>query len=445
MDKKNMLFYLAIPIAFILAASPIILPKFQRAYKRFRAGQILEETEKEYGGFKAALRTAQQAMNDNSFLLRDGELERFGEVIADLRAKAVSLDRELFSSRSLYGEGQFDDIRRNLHPDFEKKEGEVRITLADKVEEEKKRAEDITAFCRTKRGLRDSSQDNEWYLKARLMKPADPNLMEMLDDQAMLPDDLYNFVPKAAPALVENLRQFGPELNNSMGANAVNHLPALEHIIIYGKRQEVKAHAKELFDRAVGSYRQVKPNNDQLVWYRGTMDKEFTVQQHESLLQRQKPVIDKIREGDKNLAELEAYEDELHQQHFTYVHSQYKEGKSFSHTKLVLKTDSRGNSHLSPKFYSTEGYQFFFLKRKVTPNGISDEKVFVGEKDSEDSFFWRSWDYSDDQQPGYVLERKVLHDDNGGIQKGVIEGFNPFRDMENIEPEPTGQIKQIEK
>ncbi|MBI4143990.1 hypothetical protein HY486_01960 [Candidatus Woesearchaeota archaeon] len=405
-----------------------------KPYKKWRASQVLEETQQKFAMLEKAVSETQSIIDGaRALMIYGSEKDAQYEGISDTRAKLVKLRTELQTQMELFKHQQFDTVRVNLHPTFGLSDGK-RETLADRIENEKVRLRSVSEYCEKRKQLRDEVWDHELYNKARLRKPADPSLAESLDDGGIIPVDLWAYVPKLTKDLEDKLGPLGQELNNSMGKNLIDHQPKLEHILQKGKTDRVKQKTQTLYDAAMRTYKSVKAKNDGIERYRPSMDGSYSMEDHERLRNQQQEVVSLIKQGDKLLSQLYDLHEELHKQYFVFVSGHRKTHKTFSHSKLVPDVHYDADGELvvgtKQKSYSTDGYRFFYVVRTVTPDGEREEEVYVGEKDSENSLFYSSWDYGREQEVGWVIEWKQLHNDNEDKKNGLVEHLSPFIEQE---------------
>lgn len=185
-------------------------------------------------------------------------------------------------------------------------------------------------------------------------------------------------------------------------------------------------------------------NNAISLFYRAkNHDGTYTQAAYQTLLAEQQKPLDLILKGDTAIRKLEGYNKELHTQYYVYVSGLDKSHTTFSHSRTVMKPvtvtnttyDSNGNATTTTsiemqsdiEYYSTDGFKFYYDVTTVTPTTKDTEKIYVGEKDEEDTWSYRSWDYEPDQQVNYLREWKQLHLDNAGIIRGGnVSQVKPF-------------------
>lgn len=422
-------------LAKLLAASLVLsatgwlsFPYIQTAYKRYQADKLIEATADESSKLENKIKETERLVKNNSFLLLADEKAHTQKELIDSENKLNEIRNELSYNKKMFVSGAYDSVRENLDSKFGLKKGR-RTTLIDKTGKEISDLQVVSDFCSKKRNLRDSVYSNELFLKARLKKPyKHEEMLEKTYELSLIPDEFFKLIPKSNYGLEGKLKQFSPDLYNSFGANLAVHQDMLSHIILKAKTESVKNHSKKLYDNALESYSKIRQMNDKLsCWYRANLDGTFAINDFENLLKEQLAITDLIHAGDNSLEDLDDYNKELHTQYFKFVFNHVKRKKYFSHSKLVYDFFS---DELKIKYYETEGFQFFYTLKTITPKGESEEEIFVGQKDSDNTLQYKSWDYKPSQQEGWVAEWKQLHNDNTEIKSGQWSEINPIIEYE---------------
>jgi len=439
--KKYLTKKVIIPAALVLALAggAVSFPYIQTAYKKHKAKNLIVSAEKEFADFRVTLNNAKQIVKNNEFLMTGPEetAPLYAE-IKDSESYIEGLEEALSDAKSDFSTKDYDDVRRALDPKFGLK-NQTRATPAGIIMREKNDLQQkVINYCNEKRNARNAVVDNEWYLKARLKKPMQPGIIEKTGELAEIPPKFFNMIPVLTPDLEAKLREFNPEQGgeinppfyNSMGANLVKHKAILEHIIEFGKTEEIKNRAKNMYFTAFDSYRKVMPLNDELVWYRAEKhDGKYSMESYKDLLARQNKPINFIHKGDNALASLDQYYKELHEQYFIYLSSQTKKDTTFTHIDTDVTTDSNGNLKTETHLRVEPGYKFYYILTTVTPAGSKNEEIYVGEEEGA----FASWRYKQDEQVGWVRGWKRLHFDNTSILSGWQNALNPK--IEKLMPE----------
>lgn len=452
MSHKVKLAALAVAGIGLYYVIPITANLVGNAWQKYNAKSLIQETSKEVQRLEDCVRDCKSSVESNSFILMPSEKDNSERELIDSENKTIVLNNELEYARRAFGFKNFKDVREKLDSEFGMPKGQKRETLVDRAKAEEADMEKVKSYCLNKRNLKETNEKIEWELRERLKSPYWlEKTLEAPFSLAEIPEKHRWKVPVLTPELETALRKLPPELYNSLGVNLIAHQPALEHILQRGLGQS-KQRGKVVYDSAFNTYRQVRPANDKLKdlpggWYRaGRDDGKLTPEQHKALMEAQNKVMNLILDGDNSLKSLDNYLNELHTQYFVYVLSQSSKNTTFSHSRLVpnVSTDGDGNISVSldTEHYNTDGKKFFYTLRTENPQGHKDEEVYVGQKDSEVTSSWRSWDYKQDETPRFVREWKRLHYDLQEIIKNKPwEQINPMIEPENLEEMPAYKRK----
>ena len=416
-------------LAVALLAGTISFPYIKTAYKKHQANKVLVETGKAVSDLENAVEQTRKTLDENSFILLEKEKQSSLDEIEDSTIKFLELQKEMLTERNLFEMRHYDDVRRSLDDNFDLPKGKTRITPKGIAEREKTEIESVWQRISYKRQSRDTAIRQEGDLIARLASPLVPPVLERKEKHNLLTEEQFKWIPILNSDLEIKLKELPDELSNSLGVMLINHKPILEHIAKYGKADRVKDRPRGAFENAKTSYLQVMPLNDSLaVFYRAKQhDGTFKQEDYDTLLTAQKKPLDLIASGDESLARLKAYNGELHEQYFVYVSGHDKSLTTFHHTRLVptIEIDGDGNTSIGTdtEHYTTDGYKFYYIKTTISPRKTSHESIYVGEKDS---LFW-GWDYPTEQEVGYLVEWKQLHNDNSAITRGGwMKNINPY-------------------
>jgi hypothetical protein len=433
MKKKLIIGSVALGLAI---AAPTSYPFIKQAYQKYKAESLISQAEQELKTLDKLITDSETEMRNNSFLMTPPEIKALQDQKEETSDRRIDFNDSLSNEKKKFVLKKYASIRDDLDETRVMEKGAKKPTIINLTKAEQKALTyNIINFCKTKRGLRNTVWDNERFLKARLHKPM-PYQLETIDDIWIVGDKYFKMVTRKSDELDAKLSLLPDILRNSLGENMEAHRPILDHITNYGRRQQVKDHGSVLFEQAVQAYLKVEPENNKLIWYRDRIhDGKWLTKKYSELLSQQNPVVNNIHLGDNKLYDLEKYYKEIHQQWIEYVSDQGKNSKSYSHSRTVVepctKIDGDGKASMDictdTEYYSTPGYEFYYTLKRITPSGTSTQTVTVGEKDSEDTLSYRSWDYDSDEQVGYLREWKRLHDDNVGIVKGGIYTRNSVK------------------
>ncbi|MGV8152242.1 MAG: hypothetical protein ACP5OG_04105 [Candidatus Nanoarchaeia archaeon] len=432
-NKKSLVLIASGAIAF--AALTASFPSIHNFYQKCKAKSLIDSAKKASISLVSSLDTSEFKIKEDSFVLTPEEKANIDKEMWDSKDKLKIINYGIENNLQIFNSKNYQKVILNLNEKARKKNNILEPTIIQTANSEKKDLDEkVIGFCDDKRGTRDSILRNELYLKARLKKPVggleNPEL-------AYIGEEFSKYVPNHSQKLEEKLKEFPSELNNSMGVALIRHKPLKEHIVEYGQTENVKKRAEEFFENAKTSYISGKNKNDSLTWYVAKEhDGKMNMQESKDLCNEQNTAINLIHAGDNSLNNLSNYFDEIHEQYYLLVTNNISKKKKFSHTKVVLKTetsiDSDGNLHTETvpdlEYYTTDGMQFYYILTKVTPNGSQSYEYYSGEKDSEDYWLddWKSWDYKKNEKPGYLREWKRLHFDNSGnIYEKDIGTVNP--------------------
>jgi len=438
-QKKSNKKLIALVTSALFALGGIIsFPYLKTAYQKHSANTLIESTSQDLETLKKTYSNAVNIIENNKFLMTGPEeIAPLYAELEDTLKKTVQIKETLQETKNEFQSKDYDIVRETLDPKFGLK-SKTRITPSIIAKEEKGDLDTkVIRICQEKREARDTTVNNEWYLKARLKKPLTPDNME---EVKVIPKKFIDMIPIANPDLELKLSQLLPELNNSLGANIIRINPLFSHIAEFGKTPKISANARSMYDAAFSAYMKVREKNDALTWYRAEQhDGKFLTSDYKELLQKQNEPISFIHLGDENIRALDNYFKELHEQYFIFVSSHDKKSKTFSHWETesytTIETDSNGNTHevtgTTIRHYTTNGYQFFYILATVAPEGTVYKNVYVGEKDSHNELlgglFGLSWNYRQDEQVNWVREWKRLHYDNTDINnhQGWMHQINP--------------------
>jgi len=416
-----------IPIALILATS-VLFPTARTIYQRGSARNILHATSAEIGKLEGKVKETQKVYERSLYLLTDEERTSQISEIEQSRDIAGNLRAEMKERQEEFERGNYNRVREKLDSGFS---GNGKDTLIDITAREINDMTKVIKFCEGKKSIRNEVWNNELFLVARLKSPYYHEKMLEKDERlSLLPKELFDLVPVLNAEFESQLRELSPSLFNSMGANLLKHKPKLEHMILNGRTKRVKDAAQNMYDEAIRAYLPVGEMNGVLVWYRpGKHDGKVNVKGYSEILEGQRRTIAEIKKGDESLSKLDSYYDELHKQRFSYVSGHKSVGTQFAHTGIRtvprLGIDADGDLELRMETetytYYNPGYKYFFSVSSVSPHGESCEDVYVGEREGN-----KNWDYPRNQQAGYVIEWKRLHDDNQGIvRSGLYSELKP--------------------
>ena len=419
------------------------IPMIKTAYKRYKANDVLKDTEEKRVNLSSKISEAERFLKNNKFLMTGEEEIRPYEIEITHAGENLSLVENTLDAakKDLAGE-RYDSVRKVLDEKFDSEQNiETPRLIASK--EIDLLNQKVIAPINKRRTLRDSAVSNEWYLKARLKSPIRKDV-EKEDELGKIPQEFYEMIPVKSDIFDAEIRKFNPEagfgnidkrIYNSLGSMLIKGKHDLDHILKFSKSERAKTEAEKMFSNAFGSYIVVREMNDKLIWYRDREhDGKFSLNDHQTLVEGQNKAIDKIHYGDNSISDIKNLLDELHQQKYIFVTDQNKRSTSFLHTRLktrsVTRTDSKGNTHFDtetyPELYHTDGYKFYYTLQTVTPQGSTDEEVYVGEKDSEYNFFYSTWDYNQPQESvGFVREWKRLHHLKSEKVSGWVKEIRP--------------------
>lgn len=427
--KRKVFWKVGIPVV-LAAAGALSVPHIKTAYQKSVAADLISGAKTEIVKLDEKLKKAKIVVEADSYLLMEGEeTDRpYGE-IRDSEAKLEKFRNDLAQNEKTFAEGKYNEVRSNLDATFGLDSGR-RVTLVDGVAQEIKDLQGAVDFCEGKKNLRNEVWGNELTLIARLKSPYYLDKIPAGDERmSILPKELLAFIPVLNPELESKFQQLQPGIRNSLGFNLINHQQTLEHILNVGLNNRVKENSRRFFDNAKNAYIQVRPLNDQLLWYRPKAnDGKLAIETYGVLLGKQRRAIELIKEGDDSLAGLDRYNGELHEQYYSFVSGHDRSRTTFSHTSFepVVHTtiDSDGDigleTRLEMKTTYSDGWKYYFNVTTVSPKSQRTDQIYVGEIDGESP-----WNYNSDEQVGWVRQWKKLHDDNQGIVCGWKNQLNP--------------------
>jgi hypothetical protein len=420
--KRSILIPTAIIAALGLGTVETV-PLIKDAYKKHKAQALVTETCGELANLETLIQESNRTITNNTFLMTGpqetaplfAEIEHASGDLVGIKAEVAKAQKE-FDAR------HYDSVRTQLDNSFGLPKGQTRITPsaeAQQVEQELKAK--VIKYCDDKRNSREAAITNEWFLAARLKTPLPAGTQKRPARLAELPDNFYAMIPVLNPQLEAKLKEFGAEYNNSLGANLANHEWTFYHLVEFGVNDTIKQRAKQFYDAARTVYGTVRPNNDKLTWYRTeTHDGKFTLTSYQELLARQNAVITAIHGGDNALQDLDKLFAETHEQYIIMVTDHTRSPTEFSHTRPTVGVDGDGDVTIGTETYYEDGYKFYYTLSTIKPEGQSTESVYVGEAETSG---W--WNYSSDQEVGFVRSWKRLHHDNSDILSGREEVLHP--------------------
>lgn len=398
-------------------------------YRQYRASCLLEEANKEMSKLKDTINLARSSLKNNFFLMTGPEeTDPLDKEIAEVEEAVNGLEAAIASAKSTFSSGKHVEVREAL----ESENSPIRksISYQDRLRSK------VIQYCNGKRNKRDTTVSNEWFLKARLKKPIDGTFQERPEELQNMPPQFFAMIPKATDELLKGLSSLNaeaggegdPRLFNSLGANLLAHRSELEHIEKFGKTETIKEKAREMYRGAVSHYVKVRDANDALSnWYRAEKnDGKYSVDDYQKLLAEQEAPVNDIHQGDNLLQALSNYLSELHEQCYVYVSEHRKKHTEFRHTRSHTSVDSKGRTHTTYSSYYTDGYKYYYVLTTVRPGSQTEEEIYVGEIDST----WREWDYSQDEEVGWVRKWKLLHEDNTMLKRGWLKDLKPMIEKE---------------
>ena len=381
----------SLALASVIASIPI-----NRAYQKSSARHLLRQTENKFQALESRIKKAELLVNNNSFLFADKrEEETLRRTIEEAKSSSYGISNSLSGNFRLLNTGDYSFVRSNLDSSFGLPKGQTREAPLAIIQYNADNIENVVSLCNNLRKSRDSVIANEFYLKARLRKPLASALGESPEDLSGMPLKYLSLIPTLSPFLKSGLENLPLELNNSLGANLIKHLPALDHILERGKNQRVKEKAQNFYDDAMHSYKKVKTLNDALVWYVSKKhDGTFSQPDYNTLAEKQTQAIDIMHSGDNSLKELDSFNSLLHEQKIEEVISHTsKKGKhyNFFDDKWVNHTD------------------YYYTVQTSTPNNSSSKSIYAGRTKGLWSLL--GWSYRSNEEIGWIIEYKPLHDD----------------------------------
>lgn len=408
------------------------VPYLVKQHKQKEVHSLIAAFSNESKSLNKKIGTCEKYLQTNEFLLSKDEKETLERDLSNSKKIVSDLDGGLINANDLFYKGQYDNARiilDNNSRESQKKEG--LLELINKVDNNIiKVRENIDIKLK----IRNNNIDLEWYLKARLKRPIIEGT-EPPEDFTTLPITYQKFVPIIDTQIDKNLKELPKELYNSLGMEILSNREELQEILTNCKVQRIKDKSQNIINKAQESYTQVMPINDTLLWYRTERDDgKLTLEQHKDLLKKQNEAVRFIRQGESALAEFDNYKFELQDQWYEYVSQYNKSSALFNHQTIELqpqmRMDSDGDLHIEmvayPSNQITKGMRFSYALRKITPEGVFDTFVDVGEKDSFNDAIWERWDYKQNETIRYITGWKKPYEDKQMIQRGgLIKELRP--------------------
>jgi hypothetical protein len=420
--QKHHIIILSIVIMLIASITPFSI----HCYRQSKCKDIIQKTNIELLSVNHDLKNGYTTIQDITSILIEGEKEKLFRDLNSYADALVPITNDLQEIGKLTNA---QEIRAKLEPGFV----DNYIPPIIHLQTIHTKIKGVIDYCHERKQLRDRAFKNEMTLKALLKKPL--NGVELPSELLIMPSDCLSLIPRKTNELDQKLSSLqNINLFNYLGQLLINAEGIVDSIHSVAKNDKVKLKATTMWNNAKEVFINVKTFNDKIHWYvPETDDGKYDTKAYQELLSQQKLALDAFQQGQQYLLELLVYKNLVYKQYVVYVSDTTYSYTSFSHSKThlvpVSHTDMEGNVSTTleseTEWYHTDGREFFYTITTLTPNGSTNEKIKVGEKDSHNYLLggWKTWDYKPHETKGYLIEYKQFGVDETGIIRGG--SYNP--------------------
>lgn len=425
---------IAIGIAFVLVLALIISSPYIIFYsKKHIAKGYLEKTDIQIQQIIAEHRETEEFLNTNKKLYK--EYENYKQDLKKHNDKLKDLQDEFADYNRKYETNQIEDVLKAFS--YYKDKSKTRELFSDKL---------------------NKHSENFKFLKNEIHEVY----------------DIHN-------ALIANEINF-KNLENNKGTIIDTREGQLEQVKIKGKNKRVKDKTQRLFKDLNDKVDVFSTKYASIEKFDNSIEGKYNIQELRQKLNTQNAVLSLYNNVYSSISSFDEYWKELNEQYYTIVvrhfheretdyitepnpnYREWTETEEYQTTETRYKTEtytervyvgSRIVGDTKEDIYETvtetrqvpyevpvtktrlvtknngepktirvpyDVYKHYYTIEKHTPNGVTKDNVYVGEKHEKYDFSIKSWNYKKEEEVGYVVW-KQLWNDNEGILRG--KNLNP--------------------
>lgn len=425
---------IAIGIAFVLVLASIISSPYIIFYsKKHIAKGYLEKTDIQIQQIIAEHRETEEFLNTNKKLYK--EYENYKQDLKKHNDKLKDLQDEFADYNRKYETNQIEDVLKAFS--YYKDKSKTRELFSDKL---------------------NKHSENFKFLKNEIHEVY----------------DIHN-------ALIANEINF-KNLENNKGTIIDTREGQLEQVKIKGKNKRVKDKTQRLFKDLNDKVDVFSTKYASIEKFDNSIEGKYNIQELRQKLNTQNAVLSLYNNVYSSISSFDEYWKELNEQYYTIVvrhfheretdyitepnpnYREWTETEEYQTTETRYKTEtytervyvgSRIVGDTKEDIYETvtetrqvpyevpvtktrlvtknngepktirvpyDVYKHYYTIEKHTPNGVTKDNVYVGEKHEKYDFSIKSWNYKKEEEVGYVVW-KQLWNDNEGILRG--KNLNP--------------------